>query len=443
MKIWDKGKAVDEAVIGFTAGRDRLLDSRLASWDIVATMAHCVMLNDAGILSPGEKETILEALHVFLQKSEGQKFETGDDYEDIHSRIEAELTAMTGEAGRKIHAGRSRNDQVMTDICLFIRSEICSLAGEVHGLMGELIGIGEKHAQVMMPGYTHLQPAMPSTFGLWFGAYAESLCDDIEMLSFALDSVNASPAGTAAGYGTTLPLRREIVARLLHFDRMVITSPYAQMRRGKAEKMFADALASVAGTLARLSGDICLFLTMEFGFITLEESLCTGSSIMPQKRNPDVFEIIRGRANVLRGLPNTLSMLLTNMPPGYNRDYQVIKEVLFPAIEETRSLIAMMAYMLGGIRVNEGVLDDRYNSIFSTEAANRLVAGGVPFRDAYRSMASGIDNMRFMVTVPADYTHLGSPGNPGYREITDRAAKLMESFPSLPASYLASQIRFA
>lgn len=441
MKIWDKGKPVDDYIIDFTAAKDRIMDKSLVSWDIVGTMAHCVVLSEAGIVSQGEKEELLDALDTLLRRSETEGLEPGPDFEDIHSRIESELVALTGIAGRKIHTGRSRNDQVLTAICLYLRSTIAYLASEVHTLQTGLLGMGGRYKAVMLPGYTHLQPAMPSTFGLWFASYAESLCDDLEWLAFAYKSVNASPAGTAAGYGTTIPLNREKMADLLQFERVVVTSPYAQMSRGRIENTVATAIASLASSLSAFAGNICLFLSKEFSFLYIDESLSTGSSIMPQKKNPDVFEIIRARSNVLKALPNTISLLVTNLPPGYNRDFQVIKEVLFPALDEIVSLTRMTSYMLGGISVREGIIDKSYNSIFAAEAANRLAVGGIPFRDAYRAVAVAAEKELFTETTPADYTHLGSPGNPGFAELSARASVLMARFLSITATGLASRIR--
>ncbi|MBE0676781.1 MAG: argininosuccinate lyase [Bacteroidales bacterium] len=443
MKLWDKGIRTDGTVMGFTAGRDRKLDSRLAVWDITASMAHAVMLCDAGLITTAEKEILHEALTSLLNSAGKGKLEPGDGFEDIHSRIEADLVNMTGDAGAKIHTGRSRNDQVLTDIYLMLRFEVSTISQETMKLLRSMVAQSDRYSDIMMPGYTHLQPAMPSTFGLWFGSFAESLCDDIEMLAFAFSAVNASPAGTAAGYGTTLPLSRERMAGLLQFDRLVINSAYSQLRRGKAEKTVADAIASLAFTLSRFAGDACLFMTREFSFIGIDDSLTTGSSIMPQKKNPDVFEIIRARANVLRSLPNTLSLMVSNLPSGYSRDFQVIKEVLFPALDEIRSLISMTGFMLEGVTVRTDIIDARYNDIFSAEAANRLVLKGVPFREAYRTIASRVGKTGFEQTSPADYTHLGSPGNTGNTEIMKRAASIMENIKALPANELASLIREA
>jgi argininosuccinate lyase len=307
-------------------------------------------------------------------------------------------------------------------------------------LLNQLLSLSDEHAEVMLPGYTHLLPAMPSTFGLWFGSYAESLCDDIDSLHFAGRAVNASPSGTAAGYGTTLPLKREIIADLLGFDRLIVNSAYAQLRRGKAEKCAADAIASVAFTLGRLAGDIILFLTKEFSFISFSDSLTTGSSIMPQKKNPDVFEIVRARANLLRSLPNTLSMMTTNLPSGYNRDFQVMKEVIFPAIEEVKSLIAMTSYMMRGITVRHDIIDSSYNMIFSAEAVNELVINGVPFREAYRTVALTVGRELFRETTTADYSHIGSMGNTGNEAVLSRASCLMAEFQTATASDLVSGI---
>ena len=441
MPIWDKGVAADSGVMGFTAGRDRLLDSRIAVWDIVNSMAHASMLREAGLLSASEHRVILEALHTVYVDAQAGKLVIGPDSEDIHSYIESLLILMTGDTGMKIHAGRSRNDQVLTDIYLYLREEASSIGSEVHRLLVSLVSLSERYHDVMMPGYTHLQPAMPSSFGMWFGAWAESLCDDLQLIGNASSMVGANPSGSAAGYGTALPIKREVTTELLSFDRLVINPLYAQLRRGKAEKLFADAIASVAFTLSRLAGDICLFMSKEFSFITLSDEFTTGSSIMPQKKNPDVFEIIRGRANVLRAVPNTLSMLVTNLAPGYNRDFQVIKEVLFPAIEEVRSLLSMTSYMLPSITINRSILNDpKYNSIYSAEAANRLVVKGVPFREAYRMVGAQVGKGLFEKTVPGDYSHTGSIGNLCNGMIVERAGKLMELVSSPPHRQLVDRM---
>ena len=429
MKLWDKGLTSNDRVDDFTAGRDRFLDRRLLTWDIAGTMAHAVMLHESGIISREEKDTILEALHTIYLKAEAGLAEWDSEYEDVHSMVEALLVRITGETGRKIHAGRSRNDQVMVDISLWLRHEIALLAGETSALLENIAALGRRYSATMMPGHTHLQPAMLSTFGLWFGSFAESLGEDLLALSSAWSAVNVSPAGTAAGYGTSLPLKREVIASLLRFERMVVSSPYAQMRRGKMAKSVADSVASVAFTLNRFAGDVCLFLSGEFSFLSLSDEYSTGSSIMPQKKNPDVFEIIRARTNLLMSLPGTISMMTTNLPSGYNRDYQVIKEVLFPATDEIRSLIAMTDYMLDGLRVRDNIMEGRYNEVYATEEANRLVMKGMPFRDAYRKVAAEVGTRTFQPTTPADYTHLGSPGNPGIDEILEFAHSVAGRIP--------------
>ncbi|MFO7575190.1 MAG: argininosuccinate lyase [Bacteroidales bacterium] len=440
MKLWDKGLTSDGRVDDFTAGRDRILDRRLLVWDIAGTMAHAVMLYESGIISREEKVILLEALHSIFQKAEAGLTEWDPEFEDVHSMVEAELVSITGESGKKIHAGRSRNDQVLVDISLWLRHEIALIADDAFGLLEKIASLGRRYSGTMMPGHTHLQPAMPSTFGLWFGSYAESLGEDLLALSGAWSAVNVSPAGTAAGYGTSLPLKREVVASLLKFERMVVSSPYAQMRRGKMAKIVADAIASTAFSLNRLSGDICLFLSGEFSFLGLSDSFSTGSSIMPQKKNPDVFEIIRARTNLLLSLPGTIIMMTTNLPPGYNRDYQVIKEVLFPAADEIRSLISMTGYMLDGLRVRDNIMEGRYNEVYATEEANRLVLKGVPFRDAYRKVAGEVGTRSFRATTPADYTHLGSIGNPGIDEILEFAGKVAGTIALIPASEIVSGI---
>ena len=441
MRIWDKGVAADSNVIEFTSGKDRGLDERIAVWDIVNSMAHTVMLYKSGLLTLRDKTILVDALHSLYIDSVKGKLKISEDSEDIHSFIEASLALMAGETGMKIHAGRSRNDQVMTDIYLYLRDEISSISTEVNALLLSLVALSEKHHDVMMPGYTHMQPAMPSSFGLWFASFAESLCDDIEALGYASSVVNANPLGTAAGYGTTLPIQREITTELLQFERLIINPAYTQLRRGRAEKAFADAVGSVAFTLSRLAGDICLFMTKEFSFVSFSDELTTGSSIMPQKKNPDVFEMVRARGNVLRSVPNTLALMVTNLPSGYNRDFQVIKEVLFPVIEEIKSLLVITRYMLHGIKIREDILDDRkYNVIFSAEAANRMVMKGVPFREAYRTVASGIEGTTFDKTKPEDYSHVGSIGNTCTADIVSRAEILMKRVTSPSHKKLVTSI---
>jgi len=441
MRIWDKGVAADSNVIEFTSGKDRSLDERIAVWDIVNSMAHTVMLFKSGLLTERDKTILLDALHSLYTDSVKGKLKISADSEDIHSFIETSLGLMAGETGMKIHAGRSRNDQVLTDIYLWLRDEIGTISKEVNDLLISLVTLSDKYHDAMMPGYTHLQPAMPSSFGLWFASFAESLCDDIEALAYASSVVNANPLGTAAGYGTTLPIKREVTSELLQFERLIINPVYAQLRRGKAEKAFADAVGSVAFTLSRMAGDICLLMSKEFSFISFSDELTTGSSIMPQKKNPDVFEIVRARSNVLRAVPNTLTLLVTNLPSGYNRDYQVIKEVLFPMVEEIKSLLSITKYMLHGIKIKEDILDDpKYNSIFSAEAANRMVKQGIPFREAYRTVASGIEGTVFDKTKPEDYTHVGSIGNTCTSEIVARAEILMKRVVSPSHKRLVSNI---
>lgn len=441
MRIWDKGVAADSNVIEFTSGKDRGLDERIAVWDIVNSMAHTVMLYKSGLLTLRDKTILVDALHSLYIDSVKGKLKISEDSEDIHSFIEASLALMAGDTGMKIHAGRSRNDQVMTDIYLYLRDEINSISTEVNALLLSLVALSEKHHDVMMPGYTHMQPAMPSSFGLWFASFAESLCDDIEALGYASSVVNANPLGTAAGYGTTLPIQREVTTELLQFERLIINPAYAQLRRGRAEKAFADAVGSVAFTLSRLAGDICLFMTKEFSFVSFSDEFTTGSSIMPHKKNPDVFEMVRARGNVLRSVPNTLSLMVTNLPSGYNRDFQVIKEVIFPVAEEIKSLLVITRYMLHGIKIREDILDEsKYNVIFSAEAANRMVMKGIPFREAYRTVASGIEGTTFDKTKPEDYSHVGSMGNTCTGEIVSRAEILMKRVTSPSHKKLVASI---
>ncbi len=441
--LWDKGGNSDQGVIDFTAARDRVLDRELARWDVTGSMAHSVMLYESGIIERGECATLLKALEGMLSTIESEGAPSLRGHEDIHSAIEGRLVELTGDTGKKIHAGRSRNDQVLTALSLYYRYELASTIKVLHSLLKSMAQLSFRYSSVMMPGYTHLQPAMPSSFGLWFGSWAESLLEDMEEAASAYTAVNRSPAGTAAGYGTTMPLKREVVTRLLDFDREVVNSLFIQLRRGKTDKRVADALASAATTLSRLAGDVILFAASEFRFIRIADRFTTGSSIMPQKRNPDVFEIVRARANVVRSLPASVSMLITNLPSGYNRDYQVLKELIFPAFGEVRSLTAITEQMIANIEVREEIIDDSYNQIFAAEEANRLVEEGYPFREAYRQVAASAGKKSFRATTPENYSHLGSIGNTGTEIIEERAGEVASSVRGVGATEIAASVASA
>jgi len=441
MKLWEKGIDPEPAIIDFTAGKDRETDLVLTKWDIIGSMAHAIMLADVELISSDEKNDLLKALNALLKLDEEGRLLIEKDMEDIHSQIEKELSAVLGPVGKKIHTGRSRNDQVLVDIRLRTREEIDNLSGLIDRLFSRLQSLSEKHKEVLLPGYTHMQPAMVSSFGLWFGAYAESLADDVVLLSAARAINNQNPLGTAAGYGTTLPINRQLTSDLLGFDNILFNSAYASLSRGKIEMSVASALASVAQTLARFSMDICLYMSAEFRFVDFPDELVTGSSIMPQKRNPDVFELIRGRANIIQTLPGQIASVVTNLPSGYNRDLQLLKNLIFNAFDELAECIKIMILMLDNIKIKTNITGNPlYNTIFSTEEVNRLVRQGIPFRDAYKVVAEMVKNSAFSKTTLADYVHEGSVGNLCNREIADLFAKRMESFKNRSATELAEKM---
>lgn len=441
MKLWEKGIATENSVIEFTSGKDRITDLIIAEWDIAGSMAHAIMLEKCGLLSAEEKKNLLKVLFSLFQKKEKGKLVIEEGIEDIHSQIEKELTEALGPAGRKIHTGRSRNDQVLTDIRLFTRSAIDELAASVTRLFNKLQELSEKHFDVLLPGYTHMQPAMLSSFGLWFGSWSESLADDIVTLEASRILNNRNPLGTAAGYGSTLPLQRKITTELLEFETPLFNSAYAGINRGKAELSTASAIASVAQTLNRLAMEICLFMSAEFRFIDFPDEMVTGSSIMPQKRNPDVFELIRGKCNLLQSLPAQISALVSNLPSGYNRELQLLKQPLFNAFSDIRECIGIMILMLDNIRLRENITENpAYNTIYSTEEVNRLVREGIPFRDAYRTVAESVKEGVFKKTVLTDYTHEGTVGNLCNEEIRDLFKKRIKRFNSKPAGVLIEKL---
>jgi argininosuccinate lyase len=429
MKLWEKGIAPDPAIIEFTTGKDRNIDPLLAGWDIVGSMAHVIMLREAGLITGEDKISLLNSLHSLFVKYQKNELKIENDIEDIHSQIEKELTEMLGPTGRKVHTGRSRNDQVLLDIRLFTRYELDRLAQKIYALFERLQELSEQYKECLLPGYTHMQPGMVSSFGLWFGGYSEALSDDLFILSAVRKLNNRNPLGTAAGYGTTLPINRRLTSELLEFDEIIYNSSYASLNRGKVELAAAGGIAALASTLSRFSMDICLYMSAEYRFIEFPDELVTGSSIMPQKRNPDVFELIRAGANCLQTLPNEISMLTCNLPSGYNRDLQLLKAMVFNAFREICDIADIMLFMLKGIRVRKNITDDPlYNSIFSTEEVNRLVRSGIPFRDAYKAVAGMVKTGTFSRTQPSDYTHDGSIGNLCNAEIRNRAINIMMEF---------------
>lgn len=423
-KLWEKNFEVNVEIERFTVGRDRELDIYLARYDVLGSMAHIKMLQSIGLMEKDELDALLAELrNIYRDCTEG-RFVIEDGVEDVHSQVELLLTRRLGDMGKKIHSGRSRNDQVLVDLKLFIRHELREIADGVMTLFSELQEKSGQFKDVLMPGYTHLQIAMPSSFGLWFGAYAESLADDMLFLQAAYRMANRNPLGSAAGYGSSFPLDREMTTRLLGFSSMDYNVVYAQMGRGKTERNVAFAMASVAGTLAKMAFDACLFNCQNFGFIRLPKECTTGSSIMPHKKNPDVFELIRAKCNKLQALPEQITLIMNNLPVGYFRDLQIIKEVFLPAFGELKDCLRMAAYIISKMEVNRNILDNpMYDPMFSVEEVNRLAAAGMPFRDAYRKVGMEIENGTYRADRNICHTHEGSMGN----LCNDRIAELMKS----------------
>ncbi len=419
MKLWQKDKQVLKSVDDFTVGKDREMDSFLAEADVLGSLAHTRMLESIGLMSAEDLALVQQELkNIYREINEG-KFSIEDGVEDVHSQVELLLTRRIGEAGKKIHSGRSRNDQVLVDLKLFFRSQIHHLVTNIETLFRQLIAQSEEHKEKLLPGYTHLQIAMPSSFGLWFGAYAESLADDMEMLLAAWKICNKNPLGSAAGYGSSFPLNRSMTTSLLGFEALNYNVVYAQMGRGKAERILAQAMSSVAATLARLAMDACLFINQNFGFISFPDELTTGSSIMPHKKNPDVFELIRARCNKIQALPNEIALMTTNLPSGYHRDLQLLKEGLFPAMSSLHECIDMTALMLKNIRIKDDILKDpKYAYLFSVEAVNAEVLNGLPFREAYKKVGREIEEGSFTSPGMVVHTHEGSIGNLCNNEIS-------------------------
>ena len=416
--LWNKGTAATDMVENFTVGNDRILDMKLARFDVEGSKAHIKMLESIGLLSADELEVLTAALDEIASSIETGTFVLEDDVEDIHSQVELLLTRKLGDVGKKIHSGRSRNDQVLVDVKLFLRDELKTIRGEVLKLFATLQGLSERHKDVLLPGYTHAQIAMPSSFGLWFGAYAEALVNDMYMLGGAYRVVNRNPLGSSAGYGNSFPLNRAMTTRLLGFASPDYNSVAAQMSRGKAEKSVASAIGSVALTLNKFAADCCQYMCPNFGFIHFPDFLTTGSSIMPHKKNPDVWEIIRGKCNRILSVENEISLLCSNMPHGYHREYQLLKDILFPALELLHDCINMTDYMLGYIEVNEHILDSHlYDYLFTVEEVNRRTLAGTPFRDAYRQVGIEVNEGRFHFEGKPEHTHIGSIGNLCNKEI--------------------------
>ena len=415
---------VDQEVDRFTVGKDREMDLYLAKYDVLGSMAHITMLERIGLLTAEELQTLLAALREIYKVADSGKFVIEEGIEDVHSQVELMLTRSLGDMGKKIHSGRSRNDQVLLDLKLFTRAQIQALVTAVTSLFEVLIAQSNRYQAVLMPGYTHLQVAMPSSFGLWFGAYAESLVDDLQLLQAAYRVCNRNPLGSAAGYGSSFPLNRQLTTDLLGFDSLDYNVVYAQMGRGKMERTVAFAMAGIAATLSKLAFDACLFNSQNFGFIKLPDQFTTGSSIMPHKKNPDVFELTRAKCNKIQGLPQQITLIANNLPSGYFRDLQIIKELFLPAFDELKDCLQMVTHMMREVKVNEHILDDeRYALMFSVEEVNRRVVAGVPFRDAYKQVGLEIEAGQFKPNKQVAHTHEGSIGN----LCNDQIAQLLQT----------------
>jgi argininosuccinate lyase len=432
MKLWQKeNTSVSELIEKFTVGRDKEFDLLLAKYDVQGSIAHVTMLGEVGLMTKDEAEKAVKALKEIEAEIHDSRFTIDEDIEDVHSQVELMLTKRIGDIGKKIHSGRSRNDQVAVDIKLYLRAEILKVKVEVEELFELLMSQSEKFRHKLLPGYTHLQIAMPSSFGLWFGAYAESLVDDVEVLAAAYAIANKNPLGSGAGYGSSFPLNRTRTTELLNFSSLNYNSVYAQMTRGKTEKIVAMAFASIAATISRLAMDCCLSMNQNFAFISFPSELTTGSSIMPHKKNPDVFELIRAKCNRIQSIPNELTLLLNNLPSGYHRDLQLTKEILFPAIEELKACMQLARLMLSNIQVNDNILaDDKYKYLFTVEAVNELVNKGIPFREAYKQVGNQVDKgeFKFDLSKGLHHTHEGSIGNLNNSEIKGLMNKALNKF---------------
>ncbi|MBI1769925.1 MAG: argininosuccinate lyase [Bacteroidetes bacterium] len=430
MKLWQKDKDSLKEVTEFTTGKDQEMDLYLASFDVLGSLAHIQMLQSINLITKDELASLSLELKNIYKEIEKGSFQIESGVEDIHSQIELLLTRKLGDVGKKIHSGRSRNDQVLVDIKVFMRYQIEELVNETKTLFDLLIKLSNEHKDKLLPGYTHLQLAMPSSFGLWFGAYAESLVDDVITLQAAYQVANKNPLGSAAGYGSSFPLNRKMTTELLGFAELNYNVVYAQMGRGKTERIVASAISNVAATLSKLSMDTCLFLNQNFGFISFPDDLTTGSSIMPHKKNPDVFELIRAKCNTLIALPNEISLVTANLPSGYHRDLQLLKEKLFPAFKVLSDCLQMAVLMLSNIKIKDNILDDeKYKYLFSVEEVNKLVLSGMPFRDAYKKIGKDIEEGKFTYSTKISHTHEGSIGNLNLKEISLMMDRAIAVFP--------------
>jgi argininosuccinate lyase len=428
-KIWQKSVTVNELVENFTVGRDREFDEQMAAFDVLGSLAHTRMLQSIGLMDANDLELVQRELKAIYCDIEAGNFSIGEGVEDVHSQVELLLTQRIGDAGKKIHSGRSRNDQVLVDLKLFFRSQLQEVVEETEILFRLLIALSEKYKNILLPGYTHLQIAMPSSFGLWFGAYAESLVDDLEVVLAAYKITNKNPLGSAAGYGSSFPLNRTLTTELLGFDNLNYNVVYAQMGRGKTERIIAQAISNIAATLAKMAMDQALYLSQNFAFVSYPDTLTTGSSIMPHKKNPDVWEIMRGKCNRLQALPNDVAMMTTNLPSGYHRELQLLKELLFPAFADLKNCLHMATFMLQHIEVKTDILNDpKYAYLFSVEEVNRLVLNGTPFRDAYKQVGLAIEQGDFNPDKKVNHTHEGSIGNLGNEQIKASMDNLLGNF---------------
>ncbi|WP_108245989.1 argininosuccinate lyase [Muricauda brasiliensis] len=426
MKLWDKGFSTDKKIDHFTVGNDRELDLVLAKYDVIASKAHAKMLGKVGLLSEDEAKELVKALDEIAKDIEKGKFAIENDFEDMHSKIEFMLTEKLGDIGKKIHSARSRNDQVLVAMQLFLRDELTEIKGQVKELFDLLMKLADKHKNVLLPGYTHLQIAMPSSFGLWFSAYAESLIDDLYFVQAAYKVTDQNPLGSAAGYGSSFPIDRSFTTAEMEFSTLKYNVVAAQMGRGKVEKATAFGISSVAATLSKMAMDICLYMSQNFDFISFPNELTTGSSIMPHKKNPDVFELIRAKCNKIQAVPNQLIMIMNNLPSGYHRDLQLVKEVIVPALQDMHACLEMMTFSLKEIKVNKAILEDsKYDYLFSVDTLNELVKSGMPFRDAYKTMGKAIENGNFKPKRDIEHTHEGSLGNLCLEQIKEKMEKVL------------------
>lgn len=425
MKLWDKGFSTDKKIDHFTVGNDRELDLLLAKYDVIASKAHAKMLGKIGLLTPKETKELVNELELIATRIEKGTFTIEPSFEDMHSKIEYMLTLSLGDTGKKIHTARSRNDQVLVAMHLYLKDELTEIKSQTKSLFTLLLQKAEEHKEVLLPGYTHLQIAMPSSFGLWFSAYAESLIDDLYFVDAAFKVVNQNPLGSAAGYGSSFPIDRSFTTKEMGFETLKYNVVAAQMSRGKAEKATAFGMANIAATLSKMAMDICLYMSQNFNFISFPDELTTGSSIMPHKKNPDVFELVRGKCNKLQSIPNQLTMVINNLPSGYHRDLQLVKEIIVPAIQDMKACIEILTFSLKEIRVNKKILDDpKYDYLFSVDTLNELVQNGMPFRDAYKKMGKEINEGSFIPKRDIHHTHEGSLGNLCLDEIRKKMQKL-------------------